>query len=257
MAGSRPFRRRSCSLSQKDRSAPGDFCSRFLDSPAAASRSTPAPSGYKDQPRKSSTAAFRRNQLTFDGRDGRADCADPRGGLANASLNCRFHARPLVPIPSLARRTSDGSDIMTNGRFDASKEFLMKAMDWKRGVGVACLLVTVAASPARAQTGAIKEPAGIPVVREGMKVMGSPFSPQYQGAWYQSQANRVAMMAWAERYEAEREVYLAEMAVKKAEAAKIKAEGGKNGDVLWTKVHKPWYLGPNAKISDKPVAMPT
>ena len=136
----------------------------------------------------------------------------------------------------------------------------MKAMDWKRGVGVACLLMTVAAAPARAQTGAIKEPAGIPVVREGMKVMGSPFSPDYQGAWYQSQANRIAMIAWAERYEEERQVYLAELAAKRAEAAAMKAaggNGGKDGDVLWTKVHKPWGLGRNAKISDKPVSMPT
>jgi hypothetical protein len=145
---------------------------------------------------------------------------------------------------------------LTNGRFDASKEFLMKAMDWKRGVGVACLLVTVTSAPARAQTGVMKEPAGIPVVREGVKAMGSPFSPQYQGMWYQSQANRIAMMAWAERYEAEREVYLAEMAAKRAEAAKMKAAGGKDGDVLWTKVHKPWSLR-NAKFSDKPVAMPS
>ena len=138
----------------------------------------------------------------------------------------------------------------------------MKAMDWKRGVGVACLLMTVTAAPARAQTGAIKEPAGIPVVREGMKVIGSPFSPEYQGAWYQSQANRIAMIAWAERYEEERQVYLAEMAAKKAEADAIKAAGGKDaggkdGDVLWTKVHRPWGLGRNAKISDKPVSMPT
>jgi hypothetical protein len=132
----------------------------------------------------------------------------------------------------------------------------MKSMDWKCGVGVACLLMTVTASPARAQTRSIPEPAGIPVVREGMKVMGSPFSPQYQGAWYQSQANRVAMIAWAEKYEADRQVYLAEMAAKKAEADQMKGAEDAKGKVLWTKVHRPKGLDRNAKISDKAISMP-
>jgi hypothetical protein len=129
----------------------------------------------------------------------------------------------------------------------------MKSMDWKCGVGVACLLMTVTATPSRAQTRSIPEPAGIPVVREGMKVMGSPFSPQYQGAWYQSQANRVAMIAWAEKYEADRQVYVAEMASKRAA---MKAEEDAKGKVMWTKVHRPKGLDRNAKISETAIAMP-
>lgn len=131
----------------------------------------------------------------------------------------------------------------------------MKSMDWKCGVGVACLLMTVTATPSRAQSRSIPEPAGIPVVREGMKVMGSPFSPQYQGAWYQSQANRVAMMAWAEKYEADRQAYVAEMTAKKAEADKMKAGEDAKGKVMWTKVHRPKGLDRNAKISETAIPM--
>ena len=145
----------------------------------------------------------------------------------------------------------------------------MRTMDWKRGVGVACLLMTVAPAESRAQSrGPIKEPVGIPVVSDGMKTLGSPFSPAYQNAWYQSQANRVAMMAWMEYDAAMREVYIAERAAQKMEAdAKAKAEKAQkpgedmNGKVMWTKVGKPagWGLGigKGKIISSTPVASST
>ena len=144
----------------------------------------------------------------------------------------------------------------------------MKTMEWKRGVGVACLLMTFSAAESRAQTrGPIQEPAGIPVVKDGMKSLGSPFSPGYHHAWYQSQANRIAAMAWMEHDIAMRQAYIAELADRKAEAdALAKAEKAEkagenmNGKVMWTKVGKPagWGLGigKGKIISSTPVASP-
>ena len=104
----------------------------------------------------------------------------------------------------------------------------------------------------RQTRGPIQEPAGIPVVKDGMKSLGSPFSPEYHHAWYQSQANRIAAMAWMEHDIAMRQAYIAELAARKMEADALakaekadKAGEDMNGKVMWTKVGKPagWGLG--------------
>jgi hypothetical protein len=134
----------------------------------------------------------------------------------------------------------------------------MKTMDWKRGAGVACLLMTLGAGEVRAQTrGPIAEPAGIPVYNNGPKTLGNPFSPEYHAAWYQSQVNRIAMMAWMEHDMAVRQAYLADLAAKRKAAAEAKSAENvnENGKVLWTKVGKPrgWGLGQGKIISSVPV----
>jgi hypothetical protein len=189
----------------------------------------------------------------FAGSGDQWGCADPFVERNLAALKNLVSAT-LIPVDSLESPSpSDGSDILTIGRTNASKELQMRTMEWKRGVGVACLLMTFSAAESRAQTrGPIQEPAGIPVVKDGMKTLGSPFSPEYQGAWYQSQANRIAAMAWMEHDIAMRQAYIAELAARKAEAdASAKSEKAEkagenmNGKVMWTKVGKPagWGLG--------------
>jgi len=135
----------------------------------------------------------------------------------------------------------------------------MKAMDWKRGVGLACLLFTVSAVPARAQSrGPIQEPAGIPVYSNNGQTMGSPFSPEYHAAWYQSQVNRIAYMAWMEHDAMEREAYLADLAARRKAAAEVKAAEkaveDKDGKVLWTKVGTPkgWGWGQGKIVDSRP-----